>query len=132
MNPASDHQQILPITKTIILYDGGERKLSEDDINQLMNEGLPINEPTNQSQEISIETEIADPEEVVAETGNEIGNLQEALPEQEKLTPPDPNLINGLYDQFELEECDDYHFLRIADHYFKEGTLTNSKRHIPQ
>ena len=40
------------------------------------------------------------------------------------MTPPDPNLINELCDQFELEECDDYHFLRIADHYFKEGTLT--------
>ena len=89
-----------------------------------MNEGLPINKPKNQSQETSIETEIADPGEEVAETANEIGNLQEALPEQEKSTPPDPNLINELYDQFKLEECDDYHFLRIADHYFKEGTLT--------
>ena len=40
------------------------------------------------------------------------------------MTPPDPNLINELYDQFKLEECDDYHFLRIAKHYFKEGALT--------
>ena len=33
-------------------------------------------------------------------------------------------LINELYDQFELKECDDYHFYRIADQYFKEGILT--------
>ena len=81
-----------------------------------MNEGLPINEPENQYQERSIETEIADSGEEVAETADEIGNLKEALPEQEKWTPPDPNLINKLYDQFKLKECDDYHFRRIVDH----------------
>ena len=93
-----DHQQIITITKTIIPYNGGERKLIEDDINQLMNEDLPINDPKNQSQERSIETEIADPGEEVAETVNKIDNLQEALPEQEKSTPPNPNFINELYD----------------------------------
>ena len=90
----------------------------------MINEGLPINEPENQSQEISIEREIADPGEEVAETADEIINLQEALPEQEKLTPPDPNLINELYDQFELKECNDYQCLMITDHYFKEGRRT--------
>ena len=46
-----------------------------------MNEGLPINDPKNQSQEISIEREIEDPGEM-AETTDEIVNLQEALPNQ--------------------------------------------------
>ena len=50
-----------------------------------MNEGLPINEPENQSQETSNETEIADPGEEVEETADEIGNLQESLPEQDKI-----------------------------------------------
>ena len=75
INPASDHRQIFPITKKMVPYNGSERKLSEEDINQLMNEGLPINEPENQSQETSIETEVTDPGEEVAETANEIGNL---------------------------------------------------------
>ena len=85
---------------------------------------ISTNWPKNQSQETSNETEIADPGEEVAETADEIDNIWEALPEQEKSTPPDPNLLNELYDQFKLKECDDYQFLRIADQYFKEGTLT--------
>ena len=113
INPASDHQQILPITKTIIPHNGSERKLSEDDINQLMNECLPINDRENRPQGMSNETEIPDPGEEVTETANEICNLQEEIPEQEKMTPPDPNLINELYDQFKLKECDDCHFFRI-------------------
>ena len=59
-----------------------------------MNEGLPINDPRKQSQETAIETEIVDPGKEVAETADEIGNLQKALPKQEKLTPPNPNIIN--------------------------------------
>ena len=47
-----------------------------------MNEGSPRNESKNQPYETSDEKEISDPEEKVAETADEIGNLQEALPLQ--------------------------------------------------
>ena len=81
INRASDHQRILPITRIIIPYTDGERELSEDNINQLMNEGLPVNEPKNQSQETYWNRDCRSRREV-AEIADEIGNLQEVIPEQ--------------------------------------------------
>ena len=57
------------------------------------------------------------------QTESQLNDPQESLPPDIKDTPPKLTVLEEIYDQFEIEDLDDYQCEKISDHYFKNGTL---------
>ena len=89
----------------------------------MMRDGLPL----TQEEECDDPGEINDgtnPDESLEPAPNpDTDDPQEALPEADKAAQTDPEMIDELYDQFEMENDTDHNFHRIVDHYFKQGSL---------